>query len=312
MDNLKNKMTEILKNKNTSIVIYFKLNNKEIVFADINKNVLPEIMISYRNEINRSIVDNSEITLCKLSLADSRNNVLYEYDFTEKSEPFVDFETMIKKGSKIDIFSFSDNKLSDINAIIAKIHNSENQMYFYSKIYSLNIVKRSKFLKLINSANGFNKFDEELILLTGKFDFFRIDKLNYVKNLEVLEKNYNFHSVIKERTSRDFKTIIDKHLLVDDEILSIYLNKTISRSRKFIKMINSSKVIKNNISNENIINFIQNNQKLKSKLKISEKEKKIELQSDKSCEFFIKLLDDDFLKSTLTNEEYDAIDKNNM
>jgi hypothetical protein len=74
----------------------------------------------------------------------------------------------------------------------------------------------------------------------------------------------------------------------------------------------SSKVIQKNIPNDQLISFVTNHSKLKDNIKTNDDKNKFVLKTNKSCDYFLKLLDDDFLKSELTQEEYEAIAKNNV
>lgn len=71
-------------------------------------------------------------------------------------------------------------------------------------------------------------------------------------------------------------------------------------------------VIQNNIANNELISFVTNNPKLKDNFKINDEKTKFILNTNKNCDFFLKLLDDDFLKSELTQEQYEALAKNNF
>ena len=70
--------------------------------------------------------------------------------------------------------------------------------------------------------------------------------------------------------------------------------------------------LKKKIPKEQLISFVSNNPKLKDNIETSEDKTKFKLKTNNHCNFFIKLLDDDFLKSELTQEEYEALAKNNV
>jgi len=76
--------------------------------------------------------------------------------------------------------------------------------------------------------------------------------------------------------------------------------------------MSSSIVIKKKIPNEQLISFVSSNPKLKDNIETNEDKTKFKLKTNNHCNFFIKLLDDDFLKSELTQEEYEALAKNNV
>jgi len=202
--------------------------------------------------------------------------------------------------------------MTKIDAIIAKIGNAEESMYLYSKFYPVNLIKQGKAIKLIKSNHRFKMFTDQLIQITGEFDIIRYNNEYYIKKYEILERYYQFENVIKERTKNDFEKIRKLEIIENEDKLFEYLENKTSRARKFIKVMASSKVIQKNIPNDKLISFVTNHPKLKDSIKTNDDKDKFVLNTNKSCEYFLKLLDDDFLKSELTQEEYEAIAKNNV
>ncbi len=126
------------------------------------------------------------------------------------------------------------------------------------------------------------------------------------------KRYYQFSDVINKQVKNNFEKIKNCKIIDNEIKLSEYLNKNLSRARKFIKIMASSMVIQNNIANNELISFVTNNPKLKDNFKINDEKTKFILNTNKNCDFFLKLLDDDFLKSELTQEQYEALAKNNF
>ena len=89
------------------------------------------------------------------------------------------------------------------------------------------------------------------------------------------------------------------------------IQNDISFARKVMKVANDSEVInqlKNHVlSNEAIFGFINTRPKLAESLKVENE--KIDLKTKKSQIAFLKLLDDSFLHSMLTNMNYTSNSK---
>ena len=301
----------ILGEKTLSPVVYFRLKNGEIKLVDIDNDILPHILALYKTKIRNGIIDKDDLELLNLSEADERKNVIYKYDFDREREPFLSINTVVI-GKNINKFSVSKDTLENIDAIIVRIGNAKENIYLYTKFYSISLIKQDRALKIYYSDHRFKLFMDKLIQITGNFDIIRYNNEYYIKKYEILETYYHFESVIKGRTENDFERIKTLGLIENEEKLSNYLNNKTSRARKFIKVMASSKVIQNQISNDKLISFVTNHSKLKDNVKINDAGDKFVLKTNKNCDFFIKLLDDDFLKSELTEEEYEAIAKNNI
>ncbi len=311
MNTLIENLKHILSNDTLSVVVYFKLKNGEVKLADISNNVLPLILSLYKNKINEGIINKEGLELWNLSEADDRKNVIYKYDFDEDREPFLSIEQVVND-EEIGMFSFSNDTLGNIDAIIAKINNARHNIYLYTKFYPVNLIKPGKAIKLFQSNHRLEMFDGKLIQITGKFDILRCNNEYYIKKYEILEKFYQFNDVIRERANNYFEEISKIKIIENEEKLFSYLESNPSHARKFIKVMTSSIVIKKEISNRQLISFVSNNPKLKDNIETNEDHTKFKLRTNKHCDFFIKLLDDNFLKSELTLEEYEAIAKNNV
>ena len=311
MNTLIENLNEILNEETSLAVIYFRLKNGDVKLVNIDNNILPQILNLYKNEIEAEIINKEDLELLNLSEADERKNVIYKYDFDEEREPFLSVNKVVND-NEIRRFSFSNDTLGNIDAIIAKIGNAEKSMYLYSKFYPVNLIKQGKVIKLFNLEDRFELFTDQLIQITGKFDIIRYNNEYYIKKYEILEKFYQFDNVLKERTRSNFEKITRLEIIENEDKLFEYLEKKPSSARKFIKVMTSSKVIQKNIPNDQLISFVTNHSKLKDNIKTNDARNKFVLNTNKSCGFFIKLLDDDFLKSELTDEEYDAIAKNNL
>ena len=307
IENLKDTLSE----ETLSAVIYFRLKSGEVKLADIDNNVLPQILNLYNNEVKTEIINKDNLELLNLSEADERKNVIYKYDFDTEREPFLSVITVVND-ENISTFSFSNDNLENVDAIIAKIGNSDRSIYLYSKFYPINLIKQGKAIRLIKSDQRFEMFNDQLIQITGKFDIIRYNSEYYIKKYDILEKFYQFDDVIRERTRNDFEKIKNLGIIENEDKLFEYLEKRPSHARKFIKVMASSKVIQKNIPNIQLISFVTNHSKLKDNIKTNLMNDKFVLKTNKSCDYFLKLLDDDFLKSELTQEEYEAIAKNNF
>lgn len=77
-----------------------------------------------------------------------------------------------------------------------------------------------------------------------------------------------------------------------------------STKKKLIKIMYNSEVLVQNISVQNIINFCKSSPQLQKKIKFNKSENKIIITNKKMMNTFLKILDDDFLKSNLTNVDY--------
>jgi hypothetical protein len=76
-------------------------------------------------------------------------------------------------------------------------------------------------------------------------------------------------------------------------------------------VLSTSKLLNNNVTKEDIFDFIAKDEKLSKVLRIKEKdgEKFIEITNKNNAKVFLELLNDEFVYSQLTNQKYQAANK---
>ena len=148
--------------------------------------------------------------------------------------------------------------------------------------------------------------DSPLIRLNGKFDFFLLEDHFVINNLTVLEKYSDIKVVIQNQAQLCVNKIEEVDIVSDLNGFKERIQSDISFARKVMKVANDSEVInqlKNHaLSNEAIFAFINTRPKLAEALKVENE--KIDLKTKKSQNAFLKLLDDSYLHSMLTNMNY--------
>lgn len=87
--------------------------------------------------------------------------------------------------------------------------------------------------------------------------------------------------------------------------------ENVSFARKFSKLVSNSPVL-GKVSNQAIIDFTNTHPALRSKFRYSADGSKLQLVTKLSKKLFIKLLNDDYLTSNLTNQYYDSIAKDKV
>ncbi len=111
--------------------------------------------------------------------------------------------------------------------------------------------------------------------------------------------------MIFREASSAVENIGELKLLEDIQVLRDSAEE-IAFARKLAKIKKGSPIFSNNIPKEVIVEFTKTNPGLKGAFKYSEDGQTIRLDTKKSKELFIKLLNDVFLRSDLTKEYYET------
>lgn len=265
-----------------------------------------EFIKSIRNQISRE-----NVTLSELSNADDRANAVYHYDL-DVFPPQLGALEMLLATEIEDQFDFSKDSLRDLEAILVLIGNQDNQLVIYKHHYSVTLLQKQSGFSLIRSpkSNRFERLDDDVLKINSKFEFLMIDGQCYVFDLITLERFYGFQEAIKNLAIQGIEHVTASNLIVDVTVLSARLSD-LTFCRKLARLNTNSPVL-GIVPNHAVIDFVSNHPKLAGKFSLSEDGKKFSIKTKISQNLFLKLLNDDYLKSLLTQIDYESLAKDSM
>lgn len=308
------KIKNILGQANT-ICLFFLLNSDNGLImkrANIeNGATTTELEYMFKSRLLQ-IAEDEDLTIISLSNADERANAIYEYDYDEYPEDMKFIQSFnLDEALKCENFSFSKDNLQSLAGYLIYIGNMNEGITCFKKHYNISVIKRDAFL-LGKSNELFKKLDtDEIIRLNNEIHVFKLQNNIFVINIKVLEDSFGFDTLIRKRADETMKDIESLNLIENIDKLE-ESSKDIAFSRKLSKLAGQSLIINKAIPNEKVIDFSKENPGLKDKFKYSADGKKIVLSSKSSQKYFIKLLNDDFLMSELTEQPYDSLAKDKI
>lgn len=206
-----------------------------------------------------------------------------------------------------DLFEFNKFSFKDIEIFFISISDEENRIYLYKKNYSINLLRQGKVLHLYNSNENIDEFKEDILRVDKSFQFLAHNGNVLIANLAMLERQLGYSDVIIKNASETLKVIGTLDLLADMAKLEEMALTT--RIAKKVNKIKGSKVI--GILSADVTRvqtFIDKIAELKSSLKFNS-DNKLEVKSKVAVEKLLKLLDDSYLKSELTEDWYNSLNK---
>lgn len=291
------------------LVLYFvtKSNDKFKVFqADIDrKTVEPKLRKQFLEYLQNEIVTNQDLNFADLSKADNRKDTVYFYDFEENPDGFNVIKAVIENEDQ-KLFDFTKDNLKEIFGFIAVIGNENKKVVLFKKHYPVNLIVRDSFFIFKDNTRLVN-LDEEIIRISESFDFLIVEDTTLVLNLNTLEKYFGFRKVIRNRAKSNIDIIKNANILESVQLLE-ELSENTRFAKKLMRIKSNSEVFKLNFLK--IRDFIRHHPKLKKRVKFNDSGSRISLDTKTSAELFLKLLDDDYLKSDLTDFLYETDTKN--
>ncbi len=117
METLKNEIKNVIDSTDIGISIYTLLKNNEIRKLDIESESLNDLKKMFIDYINSEIISDQDKSVLKISSADERGNVIYEYDL-DLTESFNCFSSL---DENVPLFNAKHDSVTDIDALIIEI-----------------------------------------------------------------------------------------------------------------------------------------------------------------------------------------------
>lgn len=298
----------VLKGDEEKIIKFVNIADEE----DVHDNTSQELLDGFSSSLENKLISYDEDNeILKLSSADERANGLYYYDLDELPTEMEMLKKVSNESNNISTFSFNQDSLDKIIAFIIVIGNAQQKLVMYKQQYPISLLKRDRYmLTPIPHSNRLKKFDQDILRIDFNCQFFLLNDVVYILDIEKMERVCSFYNIVVNEAKKSIQAIENMNILDNVEVLSDELDD-ISFARKLTRVYKDSKVI-GNVDNKTIIEFSKWHTYFeKNPLKLNDKMDKFILDTKKSKNAFLKLMNDDLLTSHLTNYNYESLAKNN-
>ena len=306
-------------NDSYSMQLYFVLKREDQfvlrLAAHEDASAAPEVQALFTGNIRNKILENEDLQLCQLSTDDERANAIYHYDYETYPDELGVFKNFNIKSATASIpkFDFTQDDLGTLFGYIIYVGSMQNGIVLFKKHFPISLIKRDSFLLgAVKDKRRFEKVSgEDIIRINGSAHLLKVNDEIYVMDVKILERNMGFTKLIQKAAEQTLTAIEELGILEDIEVLKDSASET-SFARKLSKVKRTSPIFKLGISKETIIEFTKTTAELAGKFKYSEDGLTIRLDTKKSKEAFLKLMNDAFLRSELTKQYYEASAKDQL
>lgn len=313
-ETLQAKLDELIAQEDCGMNLYFILHQQdEYILKKANvrydafdpiKEVLRENLIQLRQ-----MMDEPTFAVLNLSGAEDRKNVIYQYDL-EELRPIslmkeVDanlFNDGYFTPDNNRVFDFDNDTFEDVDAWIASYGVEGNHIIIYRKTFSVNLLKQGRNLFIFKDAEQIDIIKDDIFRIDGKIDFFLLDNTALIYNISILEKFNDFKDIVQRSARSSIQQIAAVDLVEDIAKLRERAENDISFARKLVK-VTTNALILNVVDKDKIIQFARAHAYLSRRLKVSAGNK-FDLEKKSAQNLFIQLLDDAFLHSELSSNDY--------
>lgn len=310
---IRDKVQRLKNSPHTTAIMYFILNT-----ADVYRLLKINLVQDAQREATTALIDdleqffNTDYILRDLTNADQRDNAVYTYNLPQRPEQLDLLIQSFQDQGQIPEFDHANDSLADLKAIVLTVGNGQDRLSVYKHHFPTNTYRHAglSILRIGMNQNRFKQLDEDIVRVGHAIDFLYDGANIYVTNFKILEKFFGFKEVIKAEAQTQLNQLAARNIVENIDTLRdriVNLGDT-TFSKKVIRALTHSPVL-GVVTNDQIILFVRTHHTLGKKIKINDAGTQFSLDTKISQNFFIKLLNDDYLKSELTNFDYDADNK---
>ena len=261
--------------------------------------------------IKKSIVDNDKYSIHAYSTSDERKNCYYQYDLAV--EP-AEIQTMsaVVTAQDVEVYHVDEmSTLKDIDALFVVISSRADVIVLYKNISQLDFVDvHQRFLLIKSSDHQLTKLDKDYLRISSSFQMIRTTLGTVIHDITPLEKSDGFGQIVANEVHTRMEDIESIGLIENMDGFKTYIDNL--PSRKTLLQLKNSQVIKKNIPASAIVEFVKNHPNVKKLFNLNDDETKLAPSSKAETKRVLKLLNDDYVISELTNSEYESLAKDVM
>jgi len=271
--------------------------------ADITAEVRDALKKQFQDYLQQQIIQNDDLVFGSILESDGKTKGVFTFDADETPAGLGSLSNLLEN-EQVDTFNFANESLEHLSGFIFLLGNAEEKVALYKKHYPINAIQRDRILMVKKSATRLEKVGDDIIKIDPTVQFVQVGDDLLILDPNTLEKFFGFEQVIRTRATASVHNLIGptNFLASTDGILGRLDNLTFAR--KLGKLNGDSPVLQ--VDFDKLKAFIKQHPKLSKSIKFNNDESRIALQTNVSMDLFIKLLDDDYLKSELTDYLYEA------
>ena len=233
------------------------------------------------------------------NIADNKKE-FYEISLTESYSPFAFLDDAEKR---TEYYSESDrNKLS---GFLFKINLNDQYFWVYQHIYSVSRIDRSKNIIARLTGDTYDEIDSDIVQIDSRADIIIFSSSVVTAKMDLMQRFFGFEQYIRAGAQKTIEIIRNLNIVDSLEKFVAFENKSkLTNAKKLLKAKNSPVL---QMKKNDLLENLKKHSRYKTMFKFEEDH--IVISSQKEAAAFIKMLNDDIVRSELTGKEYDSSSK---
>lgn len=195
-----------------------------------------------------------------------------------------------------------------LKGFIIKVNLNTGCFWIYQHKYPVTLInKKTSIYALLNSQNRYEPLTVDVVRFDNKMDLLIIGNSIFTKKINLLQSDFGFDKYIRTEANKEFNKIDKIGILSSSDSLKKMMTASKLTTAKKLLNIKNSKAT--SFSKDELYNRIRNHSYYKDKFKFDENNHTLIVKSQKDINLFLKMMNDDFLHSELTDANYETNSK---
>ncbi len=269
---------------------------KPIVMTSALKNKL-KVMIE--TSLSSGILSEDAEFDTSDNIADNRK-VFYVVNQTEEYQPFKFLEAIHQSTNR-----YTDENKKNLIGFFIGLNINNSRVWVYQHLYSMARLDKSKHIFAILTGTTYDEVSKDLMQIDSRIDVVIADGSIITRKLDLLQRQFGFESYIREGAKQTIQLIDDLGIVTGLEKFVAYGDKEkLTNAKKLLKAKNSPVL---RMEKKTLLANIEKHRRYSKMFKIEDDQ--ILISSQKEASAFIKMINDDYVRSELTGQEYDSSTK---
>lgn len=298
------KIREIIEtDTNCGVEIYVCLKNDEQVFyieKMVSRNELKDRVRAIVLDVLREQYLDDDAEYGDISDVIDNKKMVY---VLEQSEEYCPFSTL---GDNLDVIStFEEKNIERVLGFIFKINLNSKKIFAYQQAYVGSRLQAKNVLRIMQKEDVFQIVEKEMLKIDKRVELVIVDNTILVRNVKVLQDYFGFQLFVRNQAQSVISKLEELDILGDIDVLKECQNgEKLTISKKLMKIKNSPVL---EMDKDELIKKIPLIPRYRGIIHIEDG--KIRTSTKKDVDNLLKLLNDDIVKSELTDKEYDSTSK---
>lgn len=264
----------------------------------ITDNLMEQLKAKVKEAISKNYLGREVEDI--LDVADNKK-VLYDVPRNEMYNPFSFLDTWADISEQ-----YEAKDKESLTGFAFKINFNDQQFWGYQQLYSMSMINKSKNIyAIIGKNNVYDVIEKDFIAISGRIDMLILEGHILTDKTDLLQNKFGFDQVIRNEAEQIVEEIMNMDILSNPEKLKLFSKKEKLTNAKKIMKAKNSPIIK--MDKTELVSRIKKHPRYREMVKIENG--KIITGTEKELKAFIKLINDDLVKSELSDVEYDSPSK---